>query len=65
MGIDIMYESMNRKSVDILCWITRGFELLGVSPSPMIPHTPPCNEMLVNDGWSSGLNLQGISREKK
>ena len=60
-----MYERLKWISVEILCWITRGFKLLEVSPSPMFPHDPPYREMLVNDGWSSGLNLQGISREKK
>jgi hypothetical protein len=65
MGIDMIYESFIWKSVDKKSLFSKGFYYELVSPSPTIPHSPPYREMLVNDGWSSGLNLQGISREKK
>ena len=59
------YDSFSWKSVDGKSLFYNGFYYELVSPSPTIPHSPPYREMLVNDGWSSGLNLQGISREKK
>jgi hypothetical protein len=65
MGIDMIYESFIWKSVDKKSLFYNGFYYELVSPSPTLPHSPPYREMLVNDGWSSGLNLQGISREKK
>ena len=65
MGIDMRYDSFSWKSVDGKSLFYNGFYYELVSPSPTIPHEPPYREMLVNDGWSSGLNLQGISREKK
>ena len=43
----------------------KGLELELVSPSPTIPHDPPYKEMLENDGWSCGLNLGDIGREKE
>ena len=65
MGIDMRYDSFSWKSVDGKSLFSKGFYYELVSPSPTLPHSPPYREMLVNDGWSSGLNLQGISREKK
>ena len=59
------YDSFSWKSVDGKSLFYNGFYYELVSPSPTLPHEPPYREMLVNDGWSSGLNLQGISREKK
>ena len=61
----MIYESFIWKSVDKKSLFSKGFYYELVSPSPTLPHDPPYREMLVNDGWSSGLNLQGISREKK
>ena len=61
----MIYESFIWKSVDKKSLFSNGFYYELVSPSPTLPHSPPYKEMLVNDGWSSGLNLQGISREKK
>ena len=61
----MIYESFIWKSVDKKSLFYNGFYYELVSPSPTFPHSPPYREMLVNDGWSSGLNLQGISRKKK
>ena len=65
MGIDMRYDSFSWKSVDGKSLFYNGFYYELVSPSPTIPHSPPYKEMLVNDGSSCGLNLQGIGREKK
>ena len=65
MGIDMRYDSFSWKSVDGKSLFYNGFYYELVSPSPTIPHEPPYKEMLVNDGWSSGLNLGDISRKQK
>ena len=54
-----------QKSVGEFVKEYKGLELELVSPSPTIPHDPPYKEMLENDGWSSGLNLGDIGREKE
>ena len=61
----MIYESFIWKSVDGKSLFHKGFYYELVSPSPTIPHSPPYREMLVNDGWSSGLNLGDISRKQK
>jgi len=65
MGIDMIYESFIWKSVDKKSLFYNGFYYELVSPSPTLPHEPPYKEMLVNDGWSSGLNLGDIGRAKE
>ena len=54
-----------QKSVGEFISKYKGLKLELVSPSPTIPHDPPYKEMLENDGWSSGLNLGDIGREKE
>ena len=61
----MIYESFIWKSVDGKSLFSKGFYYELVSPSPTLPHSPPHREMLVNDGWSSGLNLGDISRKQK
>ena len=65
MGIDMRYDSFSWKSVDGKSLFYNGFYYELVSPSPILPHDPPYREMLVNDGWSSGLNLGDIGRAKE
>ena len=59
------YDSFSWKSVDGKSLFYNGFYYELVSPSPTLPHEPPYRKMLVNDGWSSGLNLGDISRKQK
>jgi len=54
-----------QKSVGEFISNYKGLKLELVSPSPTIPHDPPYKEMLENDGWSCGLNLGDIGREKE